>query len=65
MRNACKVLVSKLKVRNHKEEVGISRRIILKGIIRKHCVGADRFDLPHGGVRWQNLVNAVINFLDK
>ena len=48
--------------RDHKEDLGICGRIILRWIFRKWAVGGmDWIELAHDTDRWQALVNVVMN----
>jgi hypothetical protein len=51
-----------LRERNHLEDLGVDERIILKWLFEKwHGGDMDWIDLAQDRVRWQALVNAVIN----
>ena len=48
-----------LRERDHLEDSGIEKRIILKWTFRKRDGGMDWIDLAQDGDRWRALVNAV------
>ena len=51
-----------LRERNHFEDLGVDERIILKWLFEKwHGGDMDWIDLAQDRVRWQALVNAIIN----
>ena len=51
-----------LRERNHLEDPGVDRRIILRWILRKLNVGGmDWIELAQDRDRWRALVNAVMN----
>jgi hypothetical protein len=50
-----------LRERDHVEEVGIDRRIILRWIFERWYGGKDWLDLAQDRDRWRALVNAVMN----
>jgi hypothetical protein len=52
-----------LKERDHFEDPGLGRWIILRLIFRKWHVGKDWIELAQDRDRWRALVNAVMNFL--
>jgi hypothetical protein len=53
MRNACKILIGSLKKRDHMEDLGVDRSIVLKWIIgklgRRVCLGFCWFRIGTGG----------------
>jgi hypothetical protein len=48
-------------IRDHSEDLGIHRRIILEWIIRKRWEGVDRIHLAQDMNQWQPLVNMKTN----
>jgi sugar lactone lactonase YvrE len=60
-RGACRVLVWKLREKDHLEDLGVDGRIILKWIFKQWDGGMDWIDLDQDGKRWHALVNAVMN----
>jgi len=50
-----------MRERDHLEDRGLDRRIILRWIFRKLDGGMDWIDQAHDRDSWQALVNAVMN----
>jgi hypothetical protein len=59
-RGACRVLVGKLRERDHLEDQGVEGRIILRWIFRRWDGGMDWIDLTQDRDRWQGIVNGVM-----
>jgi hypothetical protein len=60
-RGVSRVLVGKLRERDHLEDPGVDWRIILKLIFRKWDGGMDWIELAQDRDRWRAIVNAIIN----
>jgi hypothetical protein len=50
-----------MKREHHKEDVGVSGRIILKRYYKNRIWGTDWVHLAHDRYRWRALVNTVMN----
>jgi hypothetical protein len=61
-RSICRVLVEKLRERDHLEDQVVGGKIILRWIFRKLDGGMDWIDLGRDRDRWRAFVKAVINF---
>jgi len=51
-----------MRERDHLEDTGVDRRIILRWIFRKWNGGMDWIDLVQDRNSWRAFVNAVMNF---
>jgi hypothetical protein len=60
-RGAYRVLVGKLRERDHLEDLGVDGRIILRWMFRKWDGDMYSIDLAQDGERWWSDVNTVTN----
>jgi hypothetical protein len=60
-RDAYRVLVGDLRERDHLEDVGMDRTIILKWIFKQWDGGMHWIDLAQDRDRWRALLNSIMN----